>query len=79
MGVTEEKEIFVTIICRSDKQPKTEINNVRGKNTKRQQRNYNRVLEKKIIDMKAITYERNQNEKKSGRNKCKLKNDVIKS
>ena len=63
MDVTEEKEIFVTIICRSDKQTKTEINNVRGKNTKRQQRNYNRVLEKKIIDMKAITNRKNQNKK----------------
>ena len=43
------------------------------------QRNYKIVLEKEIIDMKAITNETNQNEKKSEKWKCKLKNDVIKS
>ena len=79
MDVTEEKEIFVTIICRSDKQTKTEINNVRDNKTKQLQKKCKIELETKIIDLKTITNERNQNEKKSGRNKCKLKNDVVKS
>ena len=57
----------MTIICRSDKQTKTEINNVRGKNTKRQQRNYKIVSEKKITamkraQMKEIRMKKNQEE-----------------